>query len=180
MLKFYIAFFSLWFLASILWQFDKTRKLSGLLRKANVLNILPIWTFFAPKPGVKDTHLLYRDKCVDGSLSDWVEIPVFERRRFYHFIWNPNKRINKLIVDSISQVKTLKRLGMEDKDKNDEEVLQMVIKTSKGYLILLNTVVQYPKIRANSKSRQFIIADTDYLGGTRSLTPILSSPFHML
>jgi hypothetical protein len=114
MVYIYIIFFSVWFVFSVFWQFERFRN-SNVLRFFNKLNILPIWTFFAPRPGITDLHLLFRDRKADNSCSDWTEIDVFEKRETYHFLWNPLKRNNKLIVDALSQLKTLKKIQEEKK-----------------------------------------------------------------
>jgi hypothetical protein len=155
------------------------RRKSKLLRAFNTFNILPIWTFFAPKPGVTDMHLVFRDKNENGSFSDWTEVQVFERRKPYHFIWNPLKRNNKLVVDALSQLKNLKNIQDSEK-KEDEDFFQMKLLLSKGYLIILSIVVNYPHKLPDSQSRQFIVAETSFLNGARHFVPILSSPFHEL
>ncbi len=171
-------FFSTWFVFTIIWQFDPFRKKPSIVRLFNTFNILPIWTFFAPRPGMSDTHLLYRDKDGSGELSEWKEIPVFEQRKFFHFIWNPLKRNNKLIVDALSQVKSYKMI--QEEKSVDEEVFQQHLTISKGYLVILSLVVSFPKCKADSVARQFIIADTTFLGGKRDFKPLLSSPYHQL
>lgn len=174
----YIIFFSIWFLATILWQFEHVRKRSMFLHRMNIFSIFPIWTFFAPNPGITDTHLLYRDKLEGGDITDWEEISAFEKRKFYHFLWNPYKRKSKLVVDALSEVKVIKNNGESKEIENN--VLQNQIKFSKGYLILLNMVVRNPKIKTTSTSRQFIVVDAYHVAGQREITPLFSSPFHTL
>jgi hypothetical protein len=174
----YIFFFSTWLLLTIFWQFEFIRSKSNFIRAINSVNFLPVWTFFAPRPGITDTHLLFRDKFDDNTISDWVEISVFESRKNYHFMWNPLKRYNKLIVDALSQVKKLK--SIKDEEEMNDEDFQIQVRISKGYLILLSIVSKYKKINNKSMSRQFVIADTSYSSGQRIFTPIMSSPFHKL
>lgn len=172
----YKFFFGAWLLLTIFWQFDYFRKKSSFFRKINTFNTLPIWTFFAPNPGMYDTHILYRDKKTDGALTDWQEVSLLEERKFYHFIWNPKKRKTKLAVDAISEIKSIKILG--DKDSLDDSLVSQQVKFSKGYLLLMNLVFQYPKISDDSTSRQFIVLDASHLGGKRNLMPFFYSPFH--
>lgn len=173
---FYIAFFGLWILLTIFWQFDYIRKTSALIRKLNTFNILPIWTFFAPNPGMYDTHLLFRDKLENGDITNWKEVDVVQKRKLYHFIWNPLKRKNKLIIDAISEVKTIK--NSESQYATDKAVLDNQIKFSKGYLLLLNIAFNSKKLNSNSKSRQFIVLDSCNLNSNRSLIPLFFSPYH--
>lgn len=172
----YIIFFGLWLVLTIVWQFENVRAKNKHIRAINTFNVLPIWTFFAPNPGMYDTHLLFRDKFDDGKLSDWQEIDVVQIRKFYHFIWNPHKRINKLVIDAISEVKTVKNSGLEH--KTDEFVLSNQIKFCKGYLLLLNIIFNSKKLSRTSTSRQFIVLDTFNVGEERNLIPLFYSPFH--
>jgi hypothetical protein len=168
--------FSSWFVITILWQFDLIREKVKFLYKLNFFNAIPIWTFFAPTPGITDTHIIYRDKFSTGEISDWKEIGLLEERKWYHFFWNPHKRKSKLVVDALSQIKNLKNKN-EQKQFDDSE-LQYRIKFSKGYLILLNLVMGFNKISENSISRQFIVVDSYLITGRRQPMPIFSSPFH--
>ncbi len=125
-----------------------------------------------------DTHILIREKSQDGTISDWEEIPVCEPRRLLHSVWNPTKRKNKLVVDAISQVKSIKNAG--ELNKIPEDVVQNQIRFSKGYLTLLNIVVQKKNLFPNSTARQFAVFDATHISGTRNLIPLFVSPFHLL
>src|SRR5687767_4265223 len=100
----YMSFFSLWLALTILWQFERCREKSKLLRRVNVFHLLPIWTFFSPKPGMSDTHILYRDKVPGNKMTEWMEVGLAEERRSCHWLWNPRKRLDKLAVDAVSEV----------------------------------------------------------------------------
>ena len=173
----YIALFTLWLALTFLWQFERCREKIELLRRLNALHILPIWTFFAPKPGMSDTHILYRDKALPGaSVTGWVEVGLAEERRPFHWLWNPRKRLDKLAVDAVSEVKTIKNRG--DSDGADDATIQHQVKLSKGYLILLNLVFAHSKLRPQSTSRQFAVVEASHFGGERTIIPIFFSPFH--
>lgn len=172
----YIIFFGLWLIFTVVWQFEKVRKHSKFLRKINTFNMLPIWTFFAPNPGMYDTHVLYRDKLKDSKLTEWQEIDVVTYRKFFHFLWNPNKRKNKLVIDAISEVKSIKNNGVEG--KVEDAILLNQIKFSKGYMLLLNLVFSTKKTHKASVSRQFIVLDSTNIGSERNLIPLFYSPFH--
>lgn len=174
-----IIVFSLWFFFTILWQFNYFRREKlKFVYKFNILNVLPIWTFFAPTPGISDTHMIYRDKLNNGDITEWEEVPIIENRKWYHFLWNPYKRQAKLVVDALSQVKSLRNRGEEL--KLDDGELQYHIKLSKGYLVLLNIAMSREKIGQQSISRQFLVVDAYHLTGERQPIPIFSSPFHLI
>ncbi|NUT45826.1 MAG: hypothetical protein HOV94_00705 [Saccharothrix sp.] len=63
----------------------------------------PNWRFFGPNPGVRDTHLLYRDE-VDGRPTEWVEIPVVEDRTWYGLVWNARNRAPKVLFDASQMI----------------------------------------------------------------------------
>src|SRR5579863_3705743 len=76
------VFLACWFLATILCQFRDT-KLSTFIRgRLDLFAMIPLWTFFAPKPGKRDYHLLYRDRDEPGTLTEWQEMEITEERRF--------------------------------------------------------------------------------------------------
>jgi len=82
-----------------------------ILREINVLKkffktlptfmqFVPTWSFFAPLPNMFDYHLLYRGIKTDGSLSPWQKASnIKDKRSFFSFIWNPDKRFNKGLLD---------------------------------------------------------------------------------
>jgi hypothetical protein len=176
--KILILVFSTWFILTILWQFDDIREQLKFLYRLNILNAIPIWTFFAPTPGITDTHIIFRDKKSNLEVSEWGEIVLLEERRWYHFIWNPHKRKSKLIVDALSQIKSLKNKSLKNEFK--EEELQYRVQLSKGYLILLNLVMNYEMSDNEILSRQFMVVDSYLFSGKRQPFPIFSSPFHTL
>lgn len=176
LLRLYASAAGLWLLLTILWQFDYCRERFRLLRKINALHILPIWTFFAPRPGMSDTHILFRDKLPDGHATRWEEVALVEPRRPFHSVWNPLKRLDKVAVDAISDVKTVKNRG----DSRDvaPETLQQHVKLSKGYLVLMNIAFSYPKLDPAAQARQFVVVESNHDAGQRHITPLFFSPFH--
>lgn len=172
----YYVTFAAWLLLTVLWQFDQLRERSRLLRRVNALHILPIWTFFAPRPGMSDTHILYRDKIPGEAPTEWREVTLVEERRPIHWLWNPIKRLDKVAVDALSDIKMTKNKG--DEAGIDEETLQQHVKLSKGYLILMNIVFSNPRITERSCARQFAVLEANLSTGERTMSPIFVSPFH--
>jgi len=61
-------------------------------------SFIPVWTFFAPRPGTSDYEIVYRDKLGGSDVSPWqvIKRPPTSTLRG---IWNPGKRYSKLITD---------------------------------------------------------------------------------
>jgi hypothetical protein len=174
----YAAVFGVWLALTVLWQFETLRDRSTLLRRVNVLRMLPVWTFFAPRPGMSDTHILHRDRLADGSVTPWAQLPLIDERRWYHWLWNPRKRLDKLAVDAVSDVKSFKLAA--ERSGIDAQLVQQQVKLSKGYLLLLNIAASQARAAADSTARQFVIAEANHIGGRRAVTPLFVSPFHKL
>lgn len=140
--------FSLWFILTVLNQFGWSWFVR--LLKFDFLHILPVWTFFAPNPGVRDNHVVYRDYCpATQSYSDWSEV-LFERKRhFFSFLWSPEKRRKKLLADVVSAL-----IQLRDIQKDDPRLVVV----SGPYLILLNLVLRFDGTK--SDQRQFAIVET--------------------
>ena len=95
---------------------------------------------------MSDYHLLYRDELEDGSLSNWVEIPMTEERKLFSFLWNPEKKSKKVLSDVVA---SLLQLGTRE---------SVALMLSLPYLILLNVVVHHGDTRAVVK-RQFVLVE---------------------
>lgn len=176
LLYIYLAFFVFWFVCTVLWQIEYCRENFKVLRIFNFFNILPVWTFFAPKPGVNDIRLLFRDKDTQGNLSEWQEVLVFENRKWYHFLWNPKKRYNKLVLDSVAQLKGIMRAY--GKQKIEDDYFEGTLMLSQGYIVLLAIVSDLPYTFKNTYSRQFLVVETNYMNVERDNKPLMISSFH--
>jgi hypothetical protein len=95
------ALYICWLVLSICVQF-KNKKINRI-KNWDHFSLIPSWTFFAPRPGVYDLHLLYRDKYSDGALSYWTEIRIIEKNK-YKMFWNPKKRMQKSLTDSTNSL----------------------------------------------------------------------------
>lgn len=72
----------------------------ALGRFSTFMSFIPNWSFFAPTPGMYDYHLLYRGVNHSGEVLDWVEaLSVKDKRGPFAFIWHPDKKILKTIID---------------------------------------------------------------------------------
>lgn len=123
------------------------------IKRFDLFGAIPVWNFFAPRPGVYDYHLLFRDRLGDGTLTEWRELRLTERRRMSHAVWNPGKREKKAVLDlmvSLAEHLTVQKvsvsiihlsipylhiLGLIDSlDRRDDAVMtQFLVMISSGY-----------------------------------------------
>jgi hypothetical protein len=87
-----------WFLLSVLGQFDA--RVVSRIRSHDHFSLIPRWTFFAPRPGVTDYHLVYQTFLNDQP-GPWREEVLADPRTFVGALWNPQKRNRKALVDSV-------------------------------------------------------------------------------
>jgi hypothetical protein len=80
---------------SILYQ---VRILQIFLRKIDKPGVLPNYSFFAPKPMTNDYRLIYKIATKDEA--EWIEVPIYNRPGALRLFWNPDKYINKGLVDT--------------------------------------------------------------------------------
>jgi hypothetical protein len=98
-----------------------------------VFGLIPIWTFFAPNPGMTDYYLLYRDRLPDGSLDNWRKVELKQSENGFRLaLWNPTKRNHKALSDMVS---SLIRLA----NHRRSEALVTV-----PYILILNVVTTRP------------------------------------
>jgi hypothetical protein len=143
-----IAILAVWLLVSLLAQLNV--KVVAPLKAHDLFSLIPNWSFFAPRPGTSDYHLVFRDCDWNGEWSRWKEIPLTERRRtLWGAIWNPEKRKTKTLSDV---VRGLVRLA-QDKTLGD-------FSFTLPYLSILNYVSSLPRV-APSKQTQFMILKSE-------------------
>ena len=58
------VFFGAWAMLSALNQFGHGRLIRPV-KQRDLFSLIPIWTFFAPRPGITDFNLVYRDRSPD-------------------------------------------------------------------------------------------------------------------
>lgn len=167
---FVISILTLWLTLSVIFQFHPSFNPSwfSAIVRHDLFGLLPRWTFFAPNPGTSDYHLLYRDQLEDGNLIGWVEIPMVEERKPFSFIWNPEKRSKKILLDVTMSL-------IEEKDRLKGKNALML---SLPYLILLNVVVHHGRKTCGTRcQRQFILVEK-FCGSEPRI--LLISAFHPL
>jgi len=137
------------------------------LTPPDALRVIPRWTFFAPRPGTSDYHLLFRQLSLDGKLSEFRELPIRSRSR-WAFILNPDKRVKKAVVDLTMMLRGL--LASSEWNATN-------ISMSFPYLVLLNFVsgMRYDESTA---AVQFCVFATSGHRDVAAPRLLLSSEFH--
>lgn len=140
-----IVFFSVWLILTVVNQFHEKRP--AWLKSLDIFGLIPIWTFFAPNPGMTDYHLLYRDRLPDGTLGQWKEVRLQTRTGTLSAVWGPDRRRNKTLSDLVSATIQLARTNG-----------QKGIPVSIPYLLLLNYITSLPHSLA-ADSTQFMVME---------------------
>ena len=103
---------AVWFGVSILGQFDV--RPAHLLRRHDLFGLIPRWTFFAPRPGRTDYHLMLQVFLQDMPRT-WTEQPLAATRTLLGAAWNPEKRNRKALADLVrSMMRVASSLDRED------------------------------------------------------------------
>ncbi|WP_324165475.1 hypothetical protein [Amycolatopsis sp.] len=161
--------FGSWFFITLLSQ-DPRRKFEKL-RKFDPSGVfIADWRFFAPRPGMHDYHVLVRDQLVDGKHTDWTEICPAEARRWHHALWYINRRVEKVVADSVSGLMDFGRLARKKED----------IQLSGSYLTLLNYVTSSVPHHKDADRTQFLVAASDGYDEQEEPTILFMSNAHPL
>src|SRR6185436_18257319 len=96
-----VIIYVVWVAATIANQFHS--RCPVWLRAVDVFGLIPVWTFFAPNPGMTDYYLLYRDRLPDGSFDNWRNVELKGSDNGVRLgLWNPEKRKHKALSDLMS------------------------------------------------------------------------------
>lgn len=142
--------FASWIICTVIQQFAAHSEKDNFIQKYDYFSLVPLWTFFAPNPGVTDYHLMYREVLNDESIRDWEEIALSDERTILAAFWNPQKRVKKTMSDSVQTIVELSEKLRED---------QTAIKLSIPYLCILNYLTFLPK-NGEVARRQFLIFES--------------------
>jgi hypothetical protein len=138
-----------------------------VISRFDVIRLLPRWTFFAPNPATHDCHLIVRDKLADGTTNGWSVVDLNAGRALLDPVWNPAKRVRKVISDAVQALKIILRENRYD------------AVTSLPYLLILGCCLSRHRIAPNSVARQFSIVETTGRSDRRILI-LFTSAFHPL
>jgi hypothetical protein len=158
----------LWFVLTAIVQFRDT-KFERAIKSKDALALLPLWTFFAPNPGVNDYHLLYREDNEAGERSGWQEVEINENRTLSTCVWNPSKRGKKVLSDVIQTIIPLIQ---------DYKGSPKVIMFSVPYILILNAIMKENKVLDNSRRKQFLLTASNGYEYSTEPQVILLSEFH--
>jgi hypothetical protein len=161
------TFFAIWLLLTIMNEF----RLSWFNRitRRDTFHLIPRWTFFAPNPPRSDYHLQYRDRLADGVITPWAQIPTLSPRHLYSFLWNPEKRANKVVRDAVT---TLRRCTPED--RRNASLMMWTL----PYVLLLNYACSM-KASSEALHRQFRVVESDGFESSQQRI-IFTSEMHSL
>jgi hypothetical protein len=135
-----------WALATVFNQFPSP--LTNQIRRMDRMQLVPLWTFFAPNPGTSDYHVVYRDLDAEGRpCRPWEEV-CFAGRTPLSAFWNPQKRASKVVNDLTQSMIVMRR---ED---------ETVTRASVPYVLLLQSVVRHAPCSEGAVSREFMIVQT--------------------
>jgi|GEM_PF-3836141 len=144
----FVGFFGLWFLLTIA-RAGGHRILTRLRIPHFIWSLLPNWNLFAPKPGVADYYVFYRDQSGSEEAGPWQAAHRPEPRKWSHGLWNPNKIQDKAVFDWVQQ---LAQVILEMKEGGEDELLQ-----SAPYLHLLHFVRHLPRPETKDQTQFTII-----------------------
>lgn len=170
------AVFSLWFGASVVNQFS-TDRLSAF-KRLDALNVLPVWTFFAPNPGHSDYHAINRDRLKDGSITAWRDALPIPRQGIVSAFWHPRKRRTKVVGDAVGLVVEI--VAQAQKQQRPPVSIERALLITEPYLVLVNVVAYGAKHNPSAASFQFAIIERVGFGRDTNPVPVIMSPFHGL
>jgi hypothetical protein len=160
------VFFAVWLGLSALNQVGHG-KLIRPVKRRDVFSLIPIWTFFAPRPGVTDFNIVYRDFSPEGAFSPWSELEPLDAKA-YRGLWNPRKRMRKGITDVCNGM-----LRIASRKVGSRMYVQL------PYLMLLNSVCAAPRTVPGAQ-RQFAIVRTFGYSPLRQPHVLFVSALHRL
>lgn len=162
-----------WLILTCFNQFHSDRVKQRLAR-IDILRLLPVWTFFAPNPGVSDFNLLYRAKGKSGKISPFHNIPLNGDKNILNAVWNPRKRIQKAIGDFVQEIRRV--VISEEITAENQHFLKLTF----GYIVILHYCANLSKSMEDIESVQFSIIETFGHFEGREPRLVINSDFHYL
>ena len=155
-----------WFLLSAMMQMNLRFMTS--FKKCDLFSLIPNWKLFAPRPGTSDYHLVYRHFDLQNRWSQWQEIPIDHNEHFWRVMWNPEKRLVKMLSDVVREGSQLaQKMGLN------------ALLHSLPYLAVLNHVSCLPELTLSRKA-QFMILKTEGLFNDEEPQLVFLSAVHDL
>lgn len=163
-----VILYAVWCAATIANQFHSWRPV--WLKAVNIFGLIPIWTFFAPNPGMTDFYLLYRDRLPDGSLDNWKKIELKgSENGFRVALWNPTKRKHKALSDLVcALIEFVKDRGTE------------AVSVSVPYILILNFITSRPHSLGTDGAQFMVLEHSGFSGEPNRSRVVLMSGIHRL
>lgn len=84
-----------------------------MIMRRNPFGLLPNWYFFTGRLLGHDLGLLLREED-GGGFGAWRELPLARPRPPLAWLWHPDRRFGKLLIDVTSQLVSLRLRGLRD------------------------------------------------------------------
>jgi hypothetical protein len=163
------AILALWLVVSVLGQFEC--RASRMLRRHDHFSLIPRWTFFAPRPGRTDYHLMVQLFSSGEEDQPWCEQPLASCRTMTGAVWNPEKRNRKALADLVrSMVRVSANMDRENRWQ---------IQYSVPYIALLNYLSSLAAAQGSSHLR-FMILESEGFYFEREPWPVFLSARHVV
>lgn len=150
MTTFVILLLALWLLLSALTQLKL--RVFQRLKARDIFSLLPNWSFFAPRPGTFDYHILFRDSDSSGEFGKWEEVPLADQRTLWGAVWNPQKRNKKALSDAVHAITLRSKDGPGTR-----------IQLSIPYLAALNYISSIPRSNGSTHTQFMILRSEGFL-----------------
>jgi hypothetical protein len=158
-----------WLLVSAVAQLGIVVPRLNELGRFDLFQLVPRYHFFAPTPGVVDYYLLVRVRTEAGQLGAWQDTTPWQRR-WWNFIWNPDRRTGKALHDLASTL-------LNESKTCSARALQVSV----PYLALLNrAMAAAPSSEEPGKGSyvQFLIAVSPGTLSDEPAKPVFVSSLH--
>lgn len=163
-----VAMYTAWCAATIANQFHSW--CPRWLRAVDVFGLIPIWTFFAPNPGMTDYYLLYRDRLPDESFDNWRKVELKGCENGVRLaLWNPAKRRHKALSDLVASLARLASRGPGQ-----------ALVLSVPYILILNFITTRPHSLGTTGTQFMILEHGGFSGEPERSRVLVMSGVHRL
>jgi hypothetical protein len=140
------------------------------LRAVDIFGLIPVWTFFAPNPGMTDYYLLYRDRLPDGSFDNWRKVDLKKSENGLRLaLWNPTQRKHKALSDIVSSIVRLA-------NNRESETLIVIV----PYILILNLITSRPHSLGATGTQFMVLEHGGFSGEPERSRVLVMSGIHRL
>lgn len=165
------AFYLTWLLVTCINQ--TSYKWNRVILGYDLFRLIPVWTFFAPNPGVSDYNLLYRFRLADGTITEFTQVPLKAPHKIGTAVFNPNRRLQKALHDHAQTITIEVASGILTEENKEN------IKLTFNYISILNYCARLRTV-PGTHALQFMILETFGYRELREPRLILNSGFHKI